>query len=106
MPIKRTTHTRARAVLTLGHVRADMLHKRQRTRGHNNLAAHAGIGGLCHLSEGAFTFAGIQEVAPTPVYQPQYSIGEQIYTHQDFLNTSLLHLQDFHTNLLNALDVS
>lgn len=76
------------------------------TRGHNNLAAHAGIGGLCHLSEGAFTFAGIQEVAPTPVYQPQYSIGEQIYTHQDFLNTSLLHLQDFHTNLLNALDVS
>lgn len=28
-----------------------------------------------HLSECVFVFSGVQEVAPTPVYQPQYSIG-------------------------------
>ena len=37
------------------------------------LSLSDGLSGLC-LS--VFTFTGIQEVAPTPVFQPQYSIGK------------------------------
>lgn len=48
----------------------------------SDLAAHGVLGwSICsrHPSQTVFMFAGIQEVAPTPVFQPQYSLGEQIY---------------------------